>query len=564
MEQATQALLQQHADQIIGNIRRLERLREREEGEVSAVATTEDNSTDDSDDENETEHMAPQSAPQDLSINTIGLPPLPGPPHSQHVHEETIYDWDHPTMDAPNLMDTTGSVPLPVNRILVYPEVRNGAYSPTSPTQDRREENDDQADQENVVNETQNQQLTITIANTPEDQQNMESTNQRLPIPRRRSHSRSVTQQQNTRVSSAPSTMTLIQAKKRKIFDQSCEQYPVSTNNRTWHDVSVCPVCSDPPRLGPIYTCSKGHLICQKCNEIVDTCPLCRDPILKNRSRISEFIIEKYLKYEYTTCINEKSGCKQTGTLQQLYNHEIVCPYTTITCPGKIQTCTWKGARITLPQHINVKNSCMDKVDSVDKWMRWNQGRSERYTNTIRDFGLEDNSIFKRNTEVTWKPILHNSNKTNPMWTYLIVRRSKDGYWRLQVKGYMSPKMALKFKARITITSAQTSVPNNGSNDNMMSPTYCGSITSHWTSDKDSYNMGRFLTVGDTTIAQMRHPTLVTKLFNYTVEIEHSLEIEQILKEDNSGLSPTGPKKDWNFENNPIPQQPSIPIPQQQ
>jgi hypothetical protein len=57
-------------------------------------------------------------------------------------------------MDAPNLMDTTGSVPLPVNRIFVYPEVRNGDYSPTSPIQDRREENDDQADQENVVNKT--------------------------------------------------------------------------------------------------------------------------------------------------------------------------------------------------------------------------------------------------------------------------------------------------------------------------------------------------------------------------------------------------------------------------
>jgi hypothetical protein len=290
MEEATQPQLQQQANAIIANIRRLERLREREEGEISTEATTEDNSTDDSEDETVIEHMAPQSAPQDLSINTIGLPPQPGPSHNQQqqVHEETIYDWDHPPMDAPNPMDTTERLPLPVNRILVYPEVRNGAYTPTSPRQDLREENNDQADQENLANETQNQQVTITIANTPEGQQNMESNNQRLPqpIPRRQSHSRLlVTQQQNTRVSSVPNIMTLTQAKKRKIFDQSCQQYPTNPNNRTWQDVSVCPVCSDPPRLGPIYTCSKGHLICQKCNDKVDTCPLCRDPIL-NKSEI--------------------------------------------------------------------------------------------------------------------------------------------------------------------------------------------------------------------------------------------------------------------------------------
>jgi hypothetical protein len=110
----------------------------------------------------------------------------------------------------------------------------------------------------------------------------------------------------------------------------------------------------------------------------------------------------------------------------------------------------------------------------------------------------------------------------------------------------MSPELALKMRARITLTSAETSVPNNGSTDNIICPNYTGAITSHWTSDTDAINMGRYLTVSDITIAQLRHPTIVTKLFNYTVEIQHTDEIEQILRKENEGLAPERPKPKWN------------------
>jgi hypothetical protein len=531
------------ANAIIADIVRLETERERDDQDNS---DTEGSLTEDSDDENSNSYTRQQAPLMDLSTNTIPSPRDQNPPEPEE-NEEQQNNQQQQLADRQVVLDPTQGMFLPVNRRLTYPAPRHSTDSPTSPIPAPRQENDDKDPQQNATNEQQTQRVTTTHTTESLQQHNTTST-PRLPQAisiRRTPARRTPTLPPIHRQSSAPRIMTMAMAKKRKIIDLTCEPHPASSTDRHWNDISSCQVCYELPRLGPIYTCSQGHLICQRCNDLVKICPLCRDPILKNRSRISEYIIGKYLKDNYTACLNHTLGCNKKATLKELYDHEVVCPFTEVTCPGKIHGCEWKGARISLPIHINTTMSCVDKIESVDRWMNCNKRRSERYINVIRDFGLQEQTIFLKTQDVFWKPILHSSNKTNPMWTYLVVSRKKNGVWTFQVKGYMSPELALQMRAKITLTAADSHTPNNGMTKHIICPMYTGAITSHWTSDKDAENMGRYLTATDLTIAQLRHPTIVTKLFNYTVEIEHTEEIEEILRKENAGLAPQKPKPIW-------------------
>ena len=547
MDNQNREMEQQLATAILADIMRIENERERQEQQNS---DTEETLTEDSENETNNDYTLQQTGPINLSTTTISIPSPrdQNPPEPEEDREEQSDARHQPSSERQDEMYSSHTMFVPVNRMLTYPDPRDSAGSPASPSPGPRQENEDQNPQLNGTDEQDNQEITLTLTHEVLEQHNATSTPR---LPRAISIRRPPTPQvPNTspiqRQSSAPRIMTMAMAKKRKMFDQTCGPHPANAYAKYWNDIATCPVCGDLPRLGPIYTCPQGHLFCQECREKVKICPICRDPLLKNRSRISEYIIEKYLKDQYTACRNNERGCKKKGTLRELCDHEVICPFTEVTCPGKILGCTWQGARISLPNHINTKTSCVDKIESVDRWMHWNKRRSERYTNVIRDFGLQEETIFLRKLDVTWKPILHNSNKTNPLWTYLIVTRKSNGVWTLQIKGYMSPELALKMRARITLTSAETSVPNNGNTDNIICPNYTGAITSHWTSDTDAFNMGRYLTVSDITIAQLRHPTIVTKLFNYTVEIQHTDEIEQILRKENEGLAPERPKPKWN------------------
>ena len=52
-----------------------------------------------------------------------------------------------------------------------------------------------------------------------------------------------------------------------------------------------CPVCLNVPETGPVFQCNNGHLICCKCREKLNTCPVCRIPLGYSRNLTSERMI---------------------------------------------------------------------------------------------------------------------------------------------------------------------------------------------------------------------------------------------------------------------------------
>jgi hypothetical protein len=489
-----------------------------------------------------------------VEFSSIGTQALPHPAGSANRQQEqrpdvTEYNWEQQLVTPTENSGQDQMPALPLTRIITYQGERTPntqeILSTTVPIQTQ----DGLGANETPSGQTRQDQDTLTTINnrtTNQTTDNMQSLPP--PPPPRTGNARQRNRPKIMVLTSEPVVMTLNMAKKRKIFDHNCEPYPNSSNCRNWHNITACPICHELPRIGPIFSCPQGHLICQKCAGQVEICPICRDPVMNIRSLISEHIIFEYMRDDFTTCLNQKEGCQIKGTVGELYDHERACPFTETTCPGKVHGCTWRGAQKNLPLHINNQKTCVDILESVDKWMtRNNHKRSERYTNIVRDFEAKEPSIFSRNTDVTWKPILHASSRIYPFWTYLVITRSAMGIWKLELKGYMSTEMATNFRCRISVTNAQTDGANNGGTDNLVCPTYCGAITSNWTPESEANDMGRYLTITDHTVAQLRHPTIAQKLFNYTVEIKYTAEIENIIKKENEGLPP-GPSKFWYTE----------------
>jgi hypothetical protein len=351
-----------------------------------------------------------------------------------------------------------------------------------------------------------------------------------------------LTEQQN----SGPTTMTLSMVRKRKMMDPA-HNLSDQTKSRRWQETLRCVICSELPRLGPLYTCSNGHLICQNCRTKVLICPSCRDPVMTNRSIITEAVIETYLKDNYESCLYDKGGCKVKTTLEELQHHEPLCPFMEVSCPGRLQGCTWRGPRSRMFTHISGRTgqtACVDVVRSVDsKRFPAQQHIFERYTCLIRDFKETEVTCFLKQIDINWRPILHIPYVANKIWTYLVVSRCSTGIWKLSVKGYMPQQQCDEVKACITISSANSEAPNNGNLHNLISATFAGGITSHWASDRDAWDMGRCLLVSDNTIAQLRHPTEVTKLFNYTVTIKYKELTASEQLSEREGLAPARPRR---------------------
>ena len=42
------------------------------------------------------------------------------------------------------------------------------------------------------------------------------------------------------------------------------------------------------PRNPPVYQCDRGHMLCNECHGKLNNCPVCRVPLGKTRSLITE------------------------------------------------------------------------------------------------------------------------------------------------------------------------------------------------------------------------------------------------------------------------------------
>ena len=62
-----------------------------------------------------------------------------------------------------------------------------------------------------------------------------------------------------------------------------------------------CPVCLGVPKVGPIYQCRNGHLLCKDCHPQLKHCPLCQIPLEKLRNLLSEQLVSMiYPEYQFS------------------------------------------------------------------------------------------------------------------------------------------------------------------------------------------------------------------------------------------------------------------------
>jgi len=99
--------------------------------------------------------------------------------------------------------------------------------------------------------------------------------------------------------------------------------------NEDLKDVLECPACLTVPRSGPIYQCNRGHVVCNNCRKNILICPQCRETLRHNvRSLVAEKMRDK-------VCIPCKfEGCKVEMKRQPLEQHERICAYREVMCPG--------------------------------------------------------------------------------------------------------------------------------------------------------------------------------------------------------------------------------------
>ena len=118
----------------------------------------------------------------------------------------------------------------------------------------------------------------------------------------------------------------VLQDKKDELQDKEEELQSEKEKVNDIKKLIECPVCLDVPRRGPVYTCSNGHLVCQKCKRA--TCPTCRVPMGENKSLVAVKILEKILH----DC--KFVGCEEEDTLQDIEQHEKNCEYRLVACPN--------------------------------------------------------------------------------------------------------------------------------------------------------------------------------------------------------------------------------------
>ena len=92
-----------------------------------------------------------------------------------------------------------------------------------------------------------------------------------------------------------------------------------------------CPVCLEVPTFGPIWSCPRGHLVCQACFQgLKNVCPLCRSRMANTVSLLANTVI-KNIEHR---CKFETEGCKAMSGASEVEEHRRICNFRPIDCPS--------------------------------------------------------------------------------------------------------------------------------------------------------------------------------------------------------------------------------------
>lgn len=119
-----------------------------------------------------------------------------------------------------------------------------------------------------------------------------------------------------------------------------------------------CPVCQE-YMYPPIFICSLGHSICNKCKHQLSKCPTCSSEYGNTRN----LTLENMLELIHFPCQNEVQGCTFLGDLHSSQEHNKNCKYNITKCPLP-SDCKWSGNISLISTHLrNKHNNTFIKLD---------------------------------------------------------------------------------------------------------------------------------------------------------------------------------------------------------
>ncbi|KAF5294190.1 hypothetical protein FQR65_LT10901 [Abscondita terminalis] len=131
------------------------------------------------------------------------------------------------------------------------------------------------------------------------------------------------------------------------------------------YDIFTCPSCRN-VMTPPIYMCDLGHSFCGNCYYNIDRCPTCRATISARRNVAIERIQSNFV----FPCSNEDDGCKFSGPVVYLREHEMFCKYSLMQCELKVDNCKWTGTRENSVNHC-AQNHPENVVNASQQTFAW-------------------------------------------------------------------------------------------------------------------------------------------------------------------------------------------------
>jgi len=112
-------------------------------------------------------------------------------------------------------------------------------------------------------------------------------------------------------------------------------------------ETTECPVCLELPRSTPIYVCTNGHIVCNRCVE--EICPKCRVPMAEGGHLNTSLVAASFIANVHHKC--SYADCSEKFPLQDLATHEDSCPQRIVHCPES--GCSLQLPLAKLLEHLN-------------------------------------------------------------------------------------------------------------------------------------------------------------------------------------------------------------------
>jgi len=197
-----------------------------------------------------------------------------------------------------------------------------------------------------------------------------------------------------------------------------------------------CPVCLEVPRKGPVFACSNGHLVCQKCKR--ETCPTCRGAVGDNKSLIAVAVIEKILH----DC--KFVECEEEFALNQIEEHEKNCEHRIVACPYYEQ-CDQRVSLSRLLEHLEKKPCGRRRAPKV----------VEKYVSESVLYQANTRQLFDSSNGLHWKVATYSH------MGYLLalcVNKSHNNMWQFIVVMFETPEVCAEFNVEIEVYEADSDV----------------------------------------------------------------------------------------------------------